>query len=309
MGRTSMRRAAFDSRGSMGPAFVDGITTSAAWQETADTAHWFTRIGQPRIRMRVAEVHGDTTGHALIFGEGPALEGCLVRIHSRCLFGDALGSDDCDCGPELALAMDMIHAHGSGILFYLEQEGRGAGLRTKARGYQLSQDRELNTFESFVRLGYPPDCRNYHDAAEFLQKLGLTRIRLLTNNPEKVAQLAGAGLSVQQVPLRTSPRSKRARQYLEDKRVHRGHRLPRTWWMWRIVDGLFELAIITTVSVSCVAAAQLITRTDPLPMVDIASVAFGIVAGGWVRSRTRLLQARFRLLCLRFYGLRASNVD
>ncbi|MFI1916495.1 GTP cyclohydrolase II [Nocardia sp. NPDC020380] len=254
----------------------------------------------------MAEIPGEQPGHALIFGSGSIGDGCLVRIHSRCLYGDALESDDCDCGPELTLSMDMIHAERGGVLIYLEQEGRGAGLSSKARGYRLSQNENLDTFASFERLGYDPDSRHYRDAAITLKALGLTTVRLLTNNPDKIAHLTGEGLCVQHVPLLTVPRSRRARRYLTAKRERRGHALPRTWWLCRIADGLLAAVFVGVASIVGAGLADGLAGVTGLAHHGSLSAAAALLVGhlGW--SRTRLLRARFRLFCSGVSGLRLT---
>ncbi|WP_245672536.1 GTP cyclohydrolase II [Nocardia anaemiae] len=197
-----------------------------------ETGHRLTRRGR-ELQVGVVPIpHSVDGGHALVFGQAthgsPTIsDGCLVRIHSRCLYGDALRSDDCDCGPELDMAMDMIQHEGAGVLIYLEQEGRGAGLINKARGLQTSERFDLDTFASYARLELSADSRSYELAARCLRDLGLTSVRLLTNNPDKVEPLERAGLTVTRVPLHTWPRSERARKYLQAKRRHRGHHIPR----------------------------------------------------------------------------------
>ncbi|MEV0296444.1 GTP cyclohydrolase II RibA [Nocardia sp. NPDC050710] len=163
-------------------------------------------------------------GHALVFGD--VGDGCLVRIHSRCLYGDALQSEDCDCGPELELSMDMIQNAGCGVLVYLEQEGRGAGLINKARGLRTSEEFDVDTFDSYELLGLNADTRCYGLAAEALLCLGLRSVTLLTNNPDKVRAVRDKGIAVSVAPLATRPRSERARQYLDAKRRRRGHTIP-----------------------------------------------------------------------------------
>ncbi|MFI6865671.1 GTP cyclohydrolase II [Nocardia sp. NPDC050406] len=199
---------------------------SAAVSLTVAAEHSLTRKGR-EIQIQVMEVTADPTiGHLLVFGE--LGDNPLVRLHSRCLYGDALRSDDCDCGAELELTMDMIQAEGAGVLVYLEQEGRGAGLIAKARGLRLSEEYGVDTFTSYRMLGVDVDSRSYTRAAESLRSgLDLAAVRLLTNNPDKVEALRAAGLRVEVVPLRTRPRSERAKHYLEAKRIHAGHLLHR----------------------------------------------------------------------------------
>ncbi|MFC9894640.1 GTP cyclohydrolase II [Nocardia sp. NPDC127579] len=194
-----------------------------------ETAHTLTRKGSD-LQVRVQELPDECNGgYLLVFGDpGPD---CLVRVHSRCLYGDALASDDCDCGPELDMAMDMIQEDGAGVLVYLEQEGRGVGLIAKARGLRESELSGDDTFTSYHRLGFPEDARCYKPAACALAELlatqfGVTSVRLLTNNPDKLDALRSAGLTVTAVPLGTRARSERARKYLEAKRTHRKHWIP-----------------------------------------------------------------------------------
>ncbi|WP_024804954.1 GTP cyclohydrolase II [Nocardia sp. BMG51109] len=189
-----------------------------------DTRHHIRRKGRD-LSVRVREFRDPRNGGTiLLFGD--VADGCLVRIHSRCLYGDALHSEDCDCGPELDLAMDLIQDAGAGVLVYLEQEGRGSGLLAKARGLHYSEAQGVDTFTSYRHLDLPADCRSYATAARQLHDLGLRFVRLLTNNPEKVKDLADTGIRVERVPLITEPRSERARAYMESKRHIRGHLLP-----------------------------------------------------------------------------------
>jgi len=146
----------------------------------------------------------------------------LVRVHSECLTGDVLGSQRCDCGPQLAEAVDRLHEAG-GYLVYLRQEGRGIGLYNKIDAYAL-QDRGLDTFEANEALGFAGDERRYDVAAQMLLGLGVDRVDLLTNNPDKVAQLRAAGIRVDSslpTGLHLSPVN---RSYLTAK-AYRGHRL------------------------------------------------------------------------------------
>jgi GTP cyclohydrolase II len=119
----------------------------------------------------------------------------LVRIHSQCLTGDVFGSLRCDCRLQLELALGKIAEAGAGILLYEQQEGRGIGLMAKLKAYEL-QDRGMDTVEANVELGYAADCRAYELPAEVLKQLGVTAVRLITNNPDKVAALASAGIAV-----------------------------------------------------------------------------------------------------------------
>jgi 3,4-dihydroxy 2-butanone 4-phosphate synthase/GTP cyclohydrolase II len=148
----------------------------------------------------------------------------LVRVHSECLTGDVLHSLRCDCGEQLEMAMQQIEAEGSGIVLYLSQEGRGIGLLNKLRAYEL-QEQGLDTVEANVRLGLPIDDREYGIGAQILADLGVRKIRLLTNNPRKIAGLEAYGLEiVEQVPLEAEPNDVN-QAYLAAKRDRLGHRL------------------------------------------------------------------------------------
>ena len=146
----------------------------------------------------------------------------LVRVHSQCLTGDVLGSLRCDCRSQLELSLKKIAQAASGILLYLPQEGRGIGLMNKLRAYQL-QDGGMDTVEANEKLGFAADAREYDFTAQVLKKLGAKRIRLLSNNPEKVRQLEKGGIQViERVPCQ--PRvSKISRRYLKTKKRKMGH--------------------------------------------------------------------------------------
>jgi len=156
----------------------------------------------------------------------PALEELVaVRVHSECLTGDLFGSLRCDCGPQFRAAMKQIVEAGKGVLLYIRQEGRGIGLENKLKAYQL-QDSGLDTVEANEKLGLPADMREYGVGAQILQDLGVRKMRLLTNNPKKLAGLGGYGLEVvEQVPLTTEVHSQNE-DYLRVKRDKLGHFLP-----------------------------------------------------------------------------------
>jgi GTP cyclohydrolase II len=161
---------------------------------------------------------------ALVRGNLNGKTAPLVRVHSQCLTGDVLASLRCDCRSQLELSMKKIGQAPSGILLYLPQEGRGIGLMNKLRAYQL-QDGGMDTVEANEKLGFAADAREYDFSAQVLKKLGAKRIRLLSNNPEKVRQLENAGIQVvERVPCQ--PRvSKTSRAYLKTKKRKMGHLL------------------------------------------------------------------------------------
>jgi len=161
---------------------------------------------------------------ALVRGKLNGRVAPLVRVHSQCLTGDVLASLRCDCRAQLELSLKKIGQAGCGILLYLPQEGRGIGLMNKLRAYEL-QDRGMDTVEANETLGFAADARDYDFSAQILKKLGATKIRLLSNNPEKVRQLEQSGIRVtQRVPCQ--PRVSRiSRAYLQTKKRKMGHLL------------------------------------------------------------------------------------
>jgi len=161
---------------------------------------------------------------ALVRGKLAGKTAPLVRVHSQCLTGDVLASLRCDCRAQLELSLKKISQAPSGILLYLPQEGRGIGLMNKLRAYQL-QDGGMDTVEANQTLGFAADARDYDFSAQILKQLGATKIRLLSNNPEKVRQLQEAGIRVvERVPCQ--PRvSKTSRSYLQTKKRKMGHLL------------------------------------------------------------------------------------
>jgi 3,4-dihydroxy 2-butanone 4-phosphate synthase/GTP cyclohydrolase II len=158
---------------------------------------------------------------------GNPTDNCLVRIQSRCLYGEIFGSTNCDCRAQLERSIALIRDEGNGVIVYLDQEGRGAGLLNKARGYRVSQEQGLDTYASYAHLGLPADTRSFADAAELLQRLNLTSVRLLTNNPDKVEGLRSAGIGVTRELLLDDIPSEYALDYLAAKEAH-GHRFTRS---------------------------------------------------------------------------------
>jgi 3,4-dihydroxy 2-butanone 4-phosphate synthase / GTP cyclohydrolase II len=161
---------------------------------------------------------------ALVAGTFRADEPVLVRVHSQCITGDLFGSERCDCGVQLHLALEKIQQAGRGVLLYLLQEGRGIGLVNKLRAYEL-QERGHDTVEANEQLGFPADSRDYGIGAQILRDLGVGRMRLMTNNPSKCVALASHGLEiVERVPLEIPPTAS-SREYLRAKREKLGHLL------------------------------------------------------------------------------------
>jgi 3,4-dihydroxy 2-butanone 4-phosphate synthase/GTP cyclohydrolase II len=158
---------------------------------------------------------------ACAFVIGKPVDGCLVRVHSRCLYGDVMGSRECDCAVQLQTSLDKMWAERAGVLVYLDQEGRGSGLFAKALACRAQQEHAVDTFAVYEGNGYPEDHRNYDASARILRRLGLGSVRLLTNNPDKVAELTRHGVDVERVPL-VGDFAPEAVPYIESKRA-RGH--------------------------------------------------------------------------------------
>lgn len=159
---------------------------------------------------------------ALVKGDLLAASSPLIRIHSECLTGDVFGSMRCDCGEQLEKAMSLIEENGQGVLIYLRQEGRGIGLPNKIRAYTL-QDCGLDTYEANEKLGFAKDMREYGVAAEILKSLGVTKVRLMTNNPEKIEKLKTMNILVEErisIEIPSNPKNER---YLKTKKVKMGH--------------------------------------------------------------------------------------
>ena len=170
------------------------------------------------------QINTDQEHIALIKGEWKEGEAVLTRVHSSCITGDIFGSCRCDCGPQLHAAMDMIQKEGKGVIVYMNQEGRGIGLINKLKAYKL-QEQGLDTVEANLQLGFQMDQRDYGIGAQILRDLGVKKMRLMSNNPQKRTGLVGYGLEiVENVPIKIKA-NKHNKKYLDTKRDKMGHDL------------------------------------------------------------------------------------
>lgn len=182
-----------------------------------------TKYGDFKI-IAYRDLISDIVHIAIVKGELSGKKNVLVRVHSECLTGDVFSSRRCDCGEQVNSALRMIEEEGEGVFLYMKQEGRGIGLLNKIKAYRL-QEKGLDTVEANERLGFPPDLRDYGIGAQILVDLGLSSIRLLTNNPKKVVGLEGYGLYItKRVPIEVNP-NKLNRDYLKTKKKKLGHLL------------------------------------------------------------------------------------
>ncbi len=201
------------------------------FQHEKTVARTLSRVSEARVPLFDAEntriiayrpQDGGLEHLAIVIGEPAKTDAVLVRLHSECFTGDLLGSLKCDCGDQLRGAISEIAKQGSGVLLYLAQEGRGIGLVNKLRAYEL-QDRGYDTLDANEQLGFDADERVYLPAAHMLRELGFSRIRLLTNNPDKVAAMAHCGIDVSERVQHAFPSNKHNEHYLDTKVRRSGH--------------------------------------------------------------------------------------
>ena len=189
--------------------------------EKVETVDLPTNYGDFKLTMYRSRVTG-LEHLALVKGKVDDGAPVLVRVHSECFTGDVLGSERCDCGPQLHRAMEMVEKEGRGAVLYMRQEGRGIGLAQKLHAYRL-QEKGMDTVEANVALGFAPDLRDYGEGAQILVDLGIRKLRLMTNNPCKIAGLEGYGLEIaERVPI-VIPANAHDKKYLDTKREKMGH--------------------------------------------------------------------------------------
>lgn len=215
----------------IGEAALTHVNADDAFRHEHEIARNLRPVGEARVPLEGAEEtrivafrpnDGGAEHLAIVIGTPDTNAPVLVRLHSECLTGDLLGSLRCDCGPQLRGAIREIAAQGAGIVLYLAQEGRGIGLVNKLRAYRL-QDEGYDTFDANERLGYEADERLYIVAAEMLKLLSVRRVRLMTNNPEKMARLAEHGIEVTERVAHVFPSNPHNERYLRTKAAKGGH--------------------------------------------------------------------------------------
>jgi GTP cyclohydrolase II len=185
-------------------------------------AEFPTEYGEFRIFGFRTDDENSEEAVVLLMGEISPAEPLLVRIHSECLTGDVFHSLRCDCRAQLDLALEQIATEGGGMLIYEHQEGRGIGLLNKLRAYEL-QDKGADTVEANVRLGFEADLRDYALPVAILRHFGVSRVRLMSNNPEKIGALEAAGITVTERVPAIAPAVESRRHYLRTKREKMGH--------------------------------------------------------------------------------------
>lgn len=225
--------AATGARGAAGPNTLVTLDYGQIADYERDGATSLRRVSAAKVPLEDAEdteiiafrpASGGTEHLAIVIGAPDGSVPVLTRLHSQCFTGDLLGSLRCDCGEQLRGAVQAIAAEGSGVILYLAQEGRGIGLVNKLRAYQL-QDQGLDTFDANQQLGFDDDERHYHVAAEMLTQLGFDHVRLLTNNPDKIAALGRFGITVVERVPHIFPSNHHNARYLGAKAGRGGHLL------------------------------------------------------------------------------------
>ncbi len=199
---------------------IETVTLPTNWGEFRLFAYQSVVDAQPHLALCKGGIGELDADGKVVRHDEPV----LVRVHSECLTGDVFGSGKCDCGGQLETAMQMIEQAGKGVLVYLRQEGRGIGLANKLHAYAL-QEKGLDTVEANEKLGLPVDKRDYGIGSQILRDLGLSKLRIMTNNPKKIYGIEGYGLSVvEEIPIRIEP-GENNRRYLATKKEKMGHKL------------------------------------------------------------------------------------